>query len=67
LFKPKDVVSGDFYWWKHLGNYTIITAADCTGHGVPGAFMSLIAGRLLDETITYQKVTDPAEILEVVS
>src|SRR4051812_31853801 len=43
LFKPKDIVSGDFYWFSHKEGTTFIAAADCTGHGVPGAFMSMVA------------------------
>ncbi|MBC7125318.1 MAG: SpoIIE family protein phosphatase, partial [Bacteroidales bacterium] len=49
LFKPRDIVSGDFYWMKQIGDFTLITAADCTGHGVPGAFMSMLGVALLNE------------------
>ncbi|RLD64255.1 MAG: hypothetical protein DRJ01_01555, partial [Bacteroidetes bacterium] len=42
LYKPKDIVSGDFYWIKQINNYTLFAVADCTGHGVPGAFMSML-------------------------
>ena len=49
LFKPKDIVSGDFYFIKKFFNFTVIIAADCTGHGVPGAFMSLLGISLLNE------------------
>ncbi len=49
LLKPRDIVSGDFYWGTHLGNKFIFTAADCTGHGVPGAFMSLLGISFLNE------------------
>ena len=42
LFKPRDVVSGDYYWFSDQGDYYYIAAADCTGHGVPGAFMSML-------------------------
>ncbi len=42
IYRPKDVVSGDFYWLSEVGNKTSLVAADCTGHGVPGAFMTLL-------------------------
>ncbi len=63
FFKPKDVVSGDFYWWTHFNNQTIISVADCTGHGVPGAFMSLLGTLFLDKIIQEQKETNPGIIL----
>lgn len=56
-FKPRDVVSGDFYYLKQLRNYTILAAADCTGHGVPGAFMSLLSISLLNDIINNQEIT----------
>ena len=63
FFKPKDSVSGDFYWAKQIGADKLIFAvADCTGHGVPGAFMSLIAQSLLNEIVV--KEQNPAKILE---
>ena len=49
LLKPRDIVSGDFYWGTHIGNKFVYTAADCTGHGVPGAFMSLLGITFLNE------------------
>jgi serine phosphatase RsbU (regulator of sigma subunit) len=52
LFKPRDIVSGDFYWMKQFGNKVVITAADCTGHGVPGAFMSMLGMSFLNEIVT---------------
>ncbi|MCK5857549.1 MAG: tetratricopeptide repeat protein [Bacteroidales bacterium] len=51
IFMPKDKVSGDFFWWHRTKNNTIITAADCTGHGVPGAFMSMLGVTFLREII----------------
>lgn len=51
LFKPKDIVSGDFYWFKKIDNYSIVVTADCTGHGVPGAFMSMLGASVLNEII----------------
>jgi serine phosphatase RsbU (regulator of sigma subunit) len=63
LFKPKDIVSGDFYWVAQIGNKSIIAAADCTGHGVPGAFMSIIGINFLNEIIYDEHVLTPKEIL----
>ena len=63
LFKPKDKVSGDFYWWTNINNQTIITAADCTGHGVPGAFMSMLGVSSLREIVIKEQITNPSEIL----
>jgi serine phosphatase RsbU (regulator of sigma subunit) len=61
LFKPKDIVSGDFYYFCKHNDSVLIAAADCTGHGVPGAFMSLICTEQLDKVITETK--DTSEIL----
>ncbi len=63
FFKPRDVVSGDYFWFNTVKNKTIIVAADCTGHGVPGAFMSLIGHNILNELILQYEVTSPDEIL----
>jgi PAS domain S-box-containing protein len=63
VYLTKDIVSGDFYWFTHFNNCSIIAAVDCTGHGVPGAFMSIIGYSLLNRIINEKKVTDPAEIL----
>jgi serine phosphatase RsbU (regulator of sigma subunit) len=64
IFRPKDVVSGDFYWCKNVGNKFFTAVVDCTGHGVPGAFMGLIGNDLLDNIIVRDRVFDPAQILE---
>ncbi|MBX2841841.1 MAG: SpoIIE family protein phosphatase [Flammeovirgaceae bacterium] len=64
FFKPRDLVSGDFYWFSEIGNKIIITAVDCTGHGVPGAFMSLIGTGLLDEIVNQKKILKPELILK---
>ena len=65
FFKPKDVVSGDYYWvYKTPYNNIYFTVADCTGHGVPGAFMSMIGTSLLNENIIEKKVNNPGEILD---
>jgi len=63
LFNPKDKVSGDFYWWAHVENHTIITAADCTGHGVPGAFMSMLGTSFLREIVQKEYITHTGVIL----
>ncbi len=63
LFKPKDIVSGDFYWATPVGDNFIIITADCTGHGVPGAFMSLLNISKIAEAIKEKKITSPDKIL----
>ena len=71
LYRPKDIVSGDFYWYYSATvtdvTYRFIVVADCTGHGVPGAFMSMIGHRLLTEIIVDRKIYDPAIILEEIN
>jgi len=62
LFKPKDIVSGDFYWFNKIVNSYVMIVADCTGHGVPGAFMSMIGNTLLKDTVS-NKMRNPAQIL----
>lgn len=68
IYRPKDIVSGDFYWFtKYKDNgqlYTFVAVIDCTGHGVPGAFMSLIGSRLLNEIVNERKIIEPDKILE---
>jgi len=63
LFKPKDIVSGDFYFYAKVRDTIILAACDCTGHGVPGAFMSMIGSQLLNEIINDRSVDDAAEVL----
>ena len=62
LFQPKDIVSGDFYWMQHHKDKVYFAACDCTGHGVPGAFMSMIGSSLLDEAVVEKGITKPNEI-----
>ena len=62
--RPKDVVSGDFYWFKESQGKVILVVADCTGHGVPGAFMTLIGANLLDKIVELEGVEQPSLILE---
>jgi len=64
LYLPKDVVSGDFYAVYWVLDKLIVVAADCTGHGVPGAFMTLVGKTLLDKIIEQQEITSPADILQ---
>jgi serine phosphatase RsbU (regulator of sigma subunit)/Tfp pilus assembly protein PilF len=64
LFRPKDKVSGDFYWWTHVEGQTIVTVADCTGHGVPGAFMSMLGISFLREIVMKEYITHPGVILQ---
>lgn len=62
LFRPRDLVSGDFFWLKN-GKSPLIAVADCTGHGVPGAFMSLVGSSLLNQIVGQEPDLDPASIL----
>jgi serine phosphatase RsbU (regulator of sigma subunit) len=64
LYRPKDIVSGDFYWIDEKGGKTMVGAIDCTGHGVPGAFMSIVGYNILKQVIDSNKVTSPAFILD---
>ncbi len=64
MFHPRDIVSGDFYWFDHIeGDRFILVCADSTGHGVPGAFMSMIGSTLLQDIVTRKRVSKPSEIL----
>ncbi len=65
FWRPKDIVSGDFYWMKRIGDNVIFTVADCTGHGVPGAFMSMLGVAFLNEiSVEIGDSPTPAQILE---
>jgi serine phosphatase RsbU (regulator of sigma subunit) len=64
LFKPRDIVSGDFYWYHDVDDYLIIAAVDCTGHGVPGAFMSMIGITFLNEIVVEKQIFEAGEILD---
>ena len=63
LYRPKDIVSGDFYWVDKVNNRVMFAAVDCTGHGVPGAFMSLIGHNGLNQSIKEHGITRPSEVL----
>ncbi|MEO6303220.1 MAG: SpoIIE family protein phosphatase [Bacteroidia bacterium] len=66
-FKPKDILSGDFYWIEETANHIFIAVADCTGHGVPGALISIINYNLLNKAVLEKGLNDPAEILNAVN
>jgi ligand-binding sensor domain-containing protein/serine phosphatase RsbU (regulator of sigma subunit) len=63
FYRPRDIVSGDFYWYEKIGSKFMVVCADCTGHGVPGAFMSMIASTLFKEIAHQYKITDPSKFL----
>ncbi|WP_291720479.1 two-component regulator propeller domain-containing protein [Bernardetia sp.] len=65
IFKPLSMVSGDFYWVTKVENRTYAAIIDCTGHGVPGGFMSVIGKTLLDEIVQTQQIKEPAKVLEI--
>lgn len=67
VWYPRDVVGGDFYWFQQVGSKSVILLADCTGHGVPGAFMSLISISLLDRIFSESFPPTPADLLEELS
>ena len=64
LYKPKDVVSGDFPWFAHVKNDIFMAAVDCTGHGVPGALLSLVGYFLLNDIVRSRRITEPGKILD---
>ncbi|MFH2096373.1 MAG: SpoIIE family protein phosphatase, partial [Bacteroidota bacterium] len=64
LFKPRNVVSGDFYWATRVKEWLVFTVADCTGHGVPGAFMSMLGISFLNEIVRNKEITRAGEILD---
>ncbi len=66
LFKPKDIVSGDFYWAREYNGDFYLAICDCTGHGVPGAFMSLLITSFLNEAIAEKSIISPDKILEFI-
>ena len=64
LYKPKDIVAGDFYWLEHIGDKVLFAAADCTGHGVPGAMVSVVCHNALNRSVREYGLTDPGAILD---
>jgi serine phosphatase RsbU (regulator of sigma subunit) len=67
LYLPKDIVSGDFYWFSETGDKIVLVAGDCTGHGVPGALMSMLGISFLEEIVNNRKITGPGFILDALS
>jgi serine phosphatase RsbU (regulator of sigma subunit) len=67
LYKPKDIVSGDFYWMEEKNGKTMFAAVDCTGHGVPGAFMSIVGYNILKQAVTNNNLTTPSLILDLLN
>jgi serine phosphatase RsbU (regulator of sigma subunit) len=67
FFKPKDIVSGDFFWIGEKGDKVFVVAADCTGHGVPGALMSMIGLEIIEKTINEDNIEVPSQILDVLN
>jgi serine phosphatase RsbU (regulator of sigma subunit) len=67
FFKPKDIVSGDFFWIGEKGDKVFVVAADCTGHGVPGALMSMIGLEIIEKTINDDNIELPSQILGVLN
>jgi len=65
LYRPRNVVSGDFFWATRINEWVVITAADCTGHGVPGAFMSMLGMSFLNEIVRKKEITKASEILNL--
>ncbi|ADR23609.1 hypothetical protein MATR_25350 [Marivirga tractuosa] len=63
-YNPKDIVSGDFYWYSDSADKVVIAVADCTGHGIPGAFMSFIGHDMLNHIVNFKGITQPSEILK---
>jgi serine phosphatase RsbU (regulator of sigma subunit) len=66
LYKPRDIVSGDFYWFSPTEKGAVLAVADCTGHGVPGAFMSMIGHDLLNQIVNDSHVSSPGKVLSLV-
>ena len=64
LYKPKDIVAGDFYWHEKIGDNVFIAAADCTGHGVPGAMVSVVCSNSLNRAVKELKLREPGQILD---
>ena len=67
FFKPKDIISGDFYWIGEKNEKIFLVAADCTGHGVPGALMSMIGLELIEKTINEDEIDNPSQLLAVLN
>ena len=64
LYQPKDIVSGDFYWVSHHGSKIMVAAIDCTGHGVPGALLSIVGHNAISQTVNELGITQPSKVLD---
>jgi serine phosphatase RsbU (regulator of sigma subunit) len=64
FYKPKDIVSGDFYWMEQVVGKVLFAAADCTGHGIPGAMVSVVCNHALNRSVREYELTDPGQILD---
>jgi len=64
LYKPKEILSGDFYWFANVNGYSFLIVADCTGHGIPGAFMTVIGNDLLNHIVKEERTFSPKDILK---
>jgi len=67
FFRPRDIVSGDFYWVEQWGSRVLAAAVDCTGHGVPGALMSMVGGNLLSQSVNVHGISKPGPILNMLN
>ena len=67
LYKPKDIVAGDFYWAEKIGDTLLFAVCDCTGHGVPGALVSIVCYNALNKAVRDFKITQPSKILDKTS
>jgi len=67
LYKPKDIVAGDFYWTEQINNKSLLAVCDCTGHGVPGAMVSVVACNALNRAVKEFKLSNPALIFDKVN
>lgn len=66
IYKPKDVISGDFYWFRNFSEHSILVVSDCTGHGVPGSMMSMMGINLLNQIVARRNVTSPSMALKAI-
>ncbi len=67
FYSPRDIVSGDFYWMTQVGDQILVAAVDCTGHGVPGAFLTIVGNNLLNQIVNVRGITSPGKILDEVN
>ena len=64
MYAPKDIIAGDFYWMEKVGKNVLVAVADCTGHGVPGALVSVVCSNALNRTVLEFGITEPGKILD---